>query len=198
MTTLEIRQQKKEKREECKNLRKTITSSEKSELDKKICDAIVSSQSFKYADVVLLFYPLEHEINLLYVFEQAGKQGKKVAFPKCFDDRRMEFFYVDTLDSMVKGKYNISEPSDVSEENKFENSLHPLCIVPCLAATKNGERLGYGAGYYDRFLHKFDGISACVQYEMLVFDTLVQEKRYDKKVDLLVTEKGVTVVGQKK
>ena len=195
MTTLEIRQQKKQIREECKKIRKSIEKQHKEELDRKICDAIISSVSFHYADTVLLFYPLENEINLLPVFDEALKQGKKVAFPKCMPDRRMEFFYVSSLCELKKGKYNICEPQDVSDENKFDTSCHPLCIVPCLAATKNGERLGYGAGYYDRFLHKFSGISGVVQYEMLVFDTLVQEKRYDKKTDLLITEKGVSVVG---
>lgn len=195
MTTLEIRQQKKSLREECKKIRKGISKDQRQELDQKICKAVVGSQSFHYADAVLLFYPLEYEINLLPVFDEAKKQGKRVAFPKCLPDRRMEFFYVENPDDLVKGKYNIFEPCDVSDENRFVTSLHPLCIVPCLAATKNGERLGYGGGYYDRFLHKFEGISAVVQYESLVFDELVQEKRYDKKCDLLITDRGVSVVG---
>ena len=69
MTTLEIRQQKKNLREECKKARKDISKDQRQELDRKICKAVVDSQSFRYADVVLLFYPLEYEINLLPVFE---------------------------------------------------------------------------------------------------------------------------------
>ena len=58
MTTLEIRQQKKQIREECKKIRKSIEKQHKEELDRKICDAIISSVSFHYADTLLLFYLL--------------------------------------------------------------------------------------------------------------------------------------------
>ena len=97
-----------------------------------------------------------------------------------------------STEELKDGKYGIKAPEEGEE---FETSLHPLCIVPCLAATKSGTRLGYGGGFYDRFLHKFDGISMCVQYDEFVTDIVPQEKRYDKKFDVLVTESGVCVIG---
>lgn len=165
----------------------------KAELDAKICDYIINSVSFRYADTLLMFCPTEDEINILPVFEAAIRNGKRVAFPKCFGKGIMKFFYVDDLSLMKEGRYGIKTPEEGEE---FTFSVHPLCIVPSLSATKKGTRLGYGGGFYDRFLHKFDGISMCVQYDELVTDELPQEKRYDKKFDILVTESGVCVIGQ--
>ena len=191
MSTLETREQKREIRKVNKHKRADMDKSTRAELDGKICESVINSVSFKYADVLLLFYPTSEEINILPLFRAAKESGKRVAFPKCFADGIMKFFYVDDLSTMTEGKYGIMAPV---ENEEFEGSLHPLCIVPSLCATPKGTRLGYGGGFYDRFLHKFEGISMCVQYDEFVVEELPQEKRYDKKFDVLVTESGVRVV----
>ena len=193
MSTEQIRNDKKEIRKVNKQKRAEIDAGKKQELDKRICDYIINSMSFKYADTVLMFCPTDEEINILPVFEAARKLGKRVAFPKCFSKGIMKFFYVDDLSLLREGKYGIKAPEGGEE---FEKNLHPLCIVPSLAATKDGTRLGYGGGFYDRFLSKFDGISMSVQYDEFVVENLPQEKRYDKKFDVLVTESGVYVIGK--
>jgi len=192
MTTQEIRDLKREIRKVNKQKRAEMQSDKKAELDGKICRYIVNSMSFKYADTLLMFCPTDKEIDIMPIFEEARKLGKRVAFPKCFAKGIMKFFYVDDLSQLKDGKYGIKAPEGNEE---FQGSLHPLCIVPSLAAARDGTRLGYGGGFYDRFLHKFDGISMCVQYDEFVGGDLPQEKRYDKKFDVLVTESGVDVVG---
>lgn len=193
MSTEQIRNDKRQIRKVNKQKRAELDKAMKAELDRKVCDNILNSMSFKYADVILMFCPTEDEINILPLFESAKKLGKRVAFPKCFSKGIMKFLYVDELSELKEGKYGIKAPDEGEE---FEGSLHPLCIVPSLAATKNGTRLGYGGGFYDRFISKFNGISACVQYDEFVAESLPQEKRYDKKFDVLVTESGVYVVGK--
>lgn len=193
MSTEEIRNQKREIRKINKQKRAEIQKDIKAEHDARICDYIINSMSFKYADVLLMFCPTNEEINILPLFEAAKNAGKRVAFPKCFAKGIMKFFYVDDISLLVEGKYGIKAPEEGEE---FVSSIHPLCIVPSLAATKKGTRLGYGGGFYDRFLHKFEGISMCTQYDEFVTDQLPQEKRYDKKIDVLVTESGVFVVGK--
>lgn len=192
MTTQEIRNKKNRIRKENKKRRAEMDREIKGIYDDKICENIVTSVSFDYADTVLMFYPTEHEADILPVFDIARKTGKRAAFPKTYDGRVMKFFYVDNLSDMQKGRYGIYEPREGEE---FTEALHPLVIVPCLAASKKGERLGYGGSFYDRFLKGFEGISMCICYESFVQDELPQEKRYDKKVDIILTENGVTVVG---
>lgn len=195
MSTEQIRNDKREIRKVNKQKRADMDKAIKAQLDQKICDYIVNSMSFKYADVLLMFCPTHEEINILPLFEAAKKEGKRVAFPRCYAKGIMKFFYVDDLTLLKEGKYGIKAPDEGEE---FTSSLHPLCLVPCLSATKSGTRLGYGGGFYDRFLHKFDGISMCVQYDEFVTDELPQERRYDKKFDVLVTESGVFAVGRQK
>ena len=193
MSTLETRELKKEIRKVNKQKRAEMPKDIKAEKDGRICDYIINSVSFKYADVLLMFCPANDEIDILPLFEAARKCGKRVAFPRCYAKGIMKFFFVDDLSLLKEGKYGIKAPEEGEE---FVSSEHPLCIVPSLAATKKGTRLGYGGGFYDRFLHKFEGISACVQYDELLQEDLPQEKRYDKKFDILVTESGVCVIGK--
>ncbi len=193
MTTAEIKQKKNTIRQQYKLRRAELDEALKSLYDKNILDNILSSQSFKYSDTVLLFHPLANEVNLLPLFDVAKALGKKVAFPKCFTGGVMKFYFTDDLKELQKGKYGIYEPKDTC--TLFEGSVHPLCIVPCLCADKSGMRLGYGKGFYDRFLKDFEGISACVVYEEFISEKLPSEKRYDKKCDLIITQKEVLVVG---
>lgn len=193
MATQEIRELKRALRKEFKSRRERLDKSVKAALDEKIRSRILNSQSFKYADTVLMFCPTESEVDILPIFEKALSLGKRVAFPRCKKRPDMDFFYVTSLDGLTANSYGIKEP-DLSCE-KFEGSLHPFCIVPCLSSSKNGYRLGYGGGFYDKFLSKFEGISASVVYEDFLSEKIPTEKRYDKKTDLIITEKGVFIVG---
>lgn len=198
MTTQQIREAKRLIRKENKEKRAALSPELKDSLDGKICSFLINSMSFRYADVLLMFCPKEREIDITPVFCEAKKCGKRVAFPRCVSKGVMKFYFVESLDELTEGKYGTREPAE-NPDKEFTSSEHPLCIVPCLAADKRGYRVGYGGGYYDRFLSHFDGISACVQYEMFVTqDGVPVEKRYDKKTDLLITDGGVTVVGKKK
>lgn len=195
MTVQEIRQQKKELRTTFKAKRRTLNPKHKAELDKAVCNGILESVSYKHADVVLMFYPTEYEIDVLEVFEKAKQDGKRVAFPRCVSKSVMKFYFAESLEDFEKSKYGINEPRLSCEEYEQGTYSHPLCIVPCLCAFTDGKRLGYGGGYYDRFLSHFDGISMCVQYEQNLYEQIPFEKRYDKKTDAVVTERAVYVVG---
>ena len=150
MATQEIRELKKALRKEFKSRRNCLEKSGKSALDAKIRSRILNSESFKYADTVLMFCPTEKEVDILPIFEKALSLGKRVAFPRCKKRPDMDFFYVTSLDELEINNYGIAEPKDGCE--KFEGSLHPFCIVPCLTACADGTRLGYGGGFYDKFL----------------------------------------------
>ena len=110
----------------------------------------------------------------------------------------MRFFKVNSINELEnKGMFGIKEPSEYAEEYVPEHTA-ALCLVPGLCFDKRGFRIGYGKGYYDRFLSKFKGISAglvysgCISAEPIAF-----EKRYDKSVDIIFSEKGVDIIAGK-
>lgn len=197
MTTEEIRALKRKLRKQLKDKRQELDKEEKKLLDGKITQNILNSVSYKYADAVLMFYPTENEIDIKEVFSRAKADGKRVAFPRCVSKGIMKFYFAQSEQDFERSSYGILEPKEGCEEYNGEAYLHPLCVVPCLCACHDGKRLGYGGGFYDRFLASFGGISMSVQYEDFIVDDLPFEKRYDKKTDIIVTEKAVYVVGEK-
>jgi 5-formyltetrahydrofolate cyclo-ligase len=80
-------------------------------------------------------------------------------------------------------------PAPREELPAAEATARTLCVLPGLAAGRDGSRLGYGGGFYDRFLATFAGITVFPIYDFLLFDTLPTEP-FDRPVDILIAEKG--------
>ncbi len=195
----EIRTEKNIIREKHKKIRGAIPPEKKSEFDLKICNKIMSLVSYRFAETVLLYAPVNSEIDISPIAEAALAAGKRVAFPRCIPGTyEMEFHYVSSLDELSSGTMNIPEPdvsaplfnaSDIADGNKC------LCIIPALAFDKRGYRIGYGKGYYDRYLSRFRCIRAGVIYSEL-FVPKLPSGRFDLKVDFIVSERGVTMVDE--
>lgn len=95
-----------------------------------------------------------------YCFEM----GIPVAAP-VRGDREMKFYYISGWDELAEGGFNILEP--INRDNEADSDESSLCVVPALSADKSGLRLGYGGGYYDRFLPRFRGTSVVISYNAL-------------------------------
>ena len=80
---INIKEEKNALREKYKKLRADISPEKRAELDAKICNSFISLASFRYANVVLMYAPLEGEIDMMPIAREALKRGKKVAFPRC-------------------------------------------------------------------------------------------------------------------
>ena len=112
--------------------------------------------------------------------------GKKVFYPICTDKSgNMQFKEVSSNDDLEYGMYNILEPKPICKEYKQKET--DIIIVPCLSVDKKGYRIGYGKGYYDRFLQNFQGISLCPCYDELISDVLPTDS-FDVKISFSVTQ----------
>ena len=147
--------------------------------------------SFRFAEVILLYAPIKGEPNLLSVCETAQRLGKAIAFPKCdVETCTMTYHIVPSPDALVQGTYGIAEPP--AEAPAYCPSLdkHDICVVPAVCFDHRGFRIGYGKGYYDRYLSTFGGTSVgFVMSEFLL--PALPRGRFDRAVDLVITEKGV-------
>ena len=152
-----------------------------------ICSAIRALPEYMNATRILVYSPIRREIDLNYLFEYISEDGKKTMFPRCFGEK-MRFADI-TPKELTAGSFGIFEPP---LDHKYEDvySETDVCIIPCLAANKNGCRLGYGGGFYDRFLKSFPGIKVVALYGDFITDEDFSEE-HDVPAGIIVTDKEI-------
>ena len=189
MNRINIKEVKNSIRTEYKEKRKNIPADKKTVMDENICKRFLSLSSYRFADTVLLFAPLPNEINTYPIARDALAKGKKVAFPRCIEGNEMVYHYVQSLDRLKSGKYGIMEPTEDLPLYKNDGG-HTVCVLPAIVYDKKGYRLGYGKGYYDRFLSSFKGVKVGFVYNDFIIDE-IPIGRYDLPSDIVITEKRV-------
>ncbi len=182
---------KAELRKQLKAERKAVAN--KAETDRKISDNLLSFELYKKAKTVLFYAPLDDEINIDSCIEQALFDGKKVALPVCTDKYgNMKFYCINSFFDIKTGFFGVREPdTDICRE--IEDFSSSICIVPAIAYDKKGFRLGYGRGYYDRFLKNYTSHSVGLCYNKLIKDELPIGE-YDIPVDYIICENGIITV----
>ena len=128
------------------------------------------------------YLPYNQEVRTVPMLEQAMKDGKRVAVPKCYGDE-MKFIYMDDLSAVEKGYANIPEP--IADEPVADDPT-ALVLMPGLAFTTDGKRMGYGGGFYDKFLAAEPGhptVALCYAFQMV--EDLPTED-YDIPVDCVL------------
>ena len=188
MTTL--KEEKKKLRTELLDIRNQIVGTEREIAEAAVVSKILSLTSFRFAETVLLYYPIKGEINVLPIAEAAIKAGKRVAFPLCdIESSTMTYHIVSDLSELKEGSYGIPEPSSDLPIYTPTRGKNDLIIIPAVCFDRHGYRVGYGKGYYDRYLNTFGGTAVGVTFNKLLRSE-VPRGRFDKQVSLIVTEKG--------
>ena len=182
---MDIRSCKNELREYFSKKRKSLSSSKKELLDGKISDRLLSMSVFKSSNQILLYSSTDDEISTDIIFHYSLETGKACYFPKCFENKKMSFYRVFGSDELIPEAFNIKAP-------KYENEVYTpmpsdIIIVPAMSYDKKGYRLGYGKGYYDRFLPDFMGTKIGLCYSDFLSDSL-PIGRFDIAVDIIITE----------
>lgn len=171
--------------------RRNMDKDRKKELDDSVCQKILESNTFKNGEIVLSYMPKTEEIDIRPVLEEALRQGKRVAFPLCDPTRReMSFHFVDSLDMLKPGHFGLLEPDENYEKYDCSSKQNAICIIPGIVFDKKGYRIGYGGGYYDRYLSKFKGMKlGIVYYDSII--NMVPRSKFDFSVDVLISERGI-------
>ncbi|MBE6741565.1 MAG: 5-formyltetrahydrofolate cyclo-ligase [Ruminococcaceae bacterium] len=163
----------------------------KADKDKLISEKLYALEAYKSCKTVLTYVSLDDEIKTDDIIIHSLKAGKRVAVPYCKDDMgNMDFYLIDSLTQLSIGSFSVREP-DINECERINSFNDSIAIVPGLIFDKNGYRIGYGKGYYDRFLNEFNGISIGLCYDELLTESLPIDK-HDKNVDILITP-GTTI-----
>lgn len=163
---------------------------DKSELDRRLLAHILAHPWVQEADTVLLYCSGRWEADTHALLDWLLVSGKKAALPVCGEKGSMRFYLLHSTEELQPGAYGIPVPSGREEPVLTERSL---CIVPGVAFAKNGERLGQGGGYYDRFLQLHPALRTMgLTYECLLQDTLPCEA-HDCRVDVVMTDGGAAL-----
>ncbi|MDL2232032.1 5-formyltetrahydrofolate cyclo-ligase [Ruminococcaceae bacterium OttesenSCG-928-L11] len=184
----DLRVYKRSLRQRYRSLRKSLTPEEKTDFDSRILHNLCSLDAYKSCKTVLTYVSTPEEINTHPLIERALADGKTVAVPYCIDGtRNMDFYIIHSLDELVPRTFGVLEP--VAETSrKLTDFRHSICILPGIAFDQYGYRLGYGGGYYDRFLsHVYKGTTIGVCYDRCTKGFL-SHGRYDVPCRMIVTE----------
>lgn len=177
--------EKSDLRKKYRSLRDNIPLDQKSEADKKIFENLINLPEFAEYNNYLLYYSIKSEADTKKLSNYLIENKKKLAFPKCQNSGKMDFFYIDNTENLVISKFGIPEPQ--GNEKKYSGQK-AICIVPAICFDKAAYRIGYGGGYYDRFIEKYpDNLYIGINYSCLIANDL-PHGIYDKKVDIVVTE----------
>lgn len=145
---------------------------------------MLNSKEFKSAKVIGAYYAFGSEVKTDMIITQARTLGKKVALPSVEGDS-LAFYELSSGKYLVKGRFGIMEPLPYGPVDRID-----LLVIPGIAFDKKGYRLGYGKGYYDKFLAKKKVASIGLAYSFQLLESLPIRK-YDKRLDAIATEDGV-------
>ncbi len=184
---MDIRAYKSELRAKVKDYRRSLKTDEKYAMDDSLSDIILKMDLYRNAKSILCYHSTDIEVSTEIIINTALAQGKDVYLPRCIKGtRKMDFIKINSMEDLESGTFGVMEPK-LDLEEKYHNSPDSLCIIPALMYDVRGYRLGYGGGYYDRFLYKYTGAKVGIIYKENVVDKL-KYGRYDIPVDYIVTE----------
>ena len=179
-----------------RRLREDLSEEEKLRLDSEIQSRLLSLREYSQADTVFTYISKELEVDTLAIVQAAWANQKRVAVPRCIPGTRdMEFYYIRSWQDLERASFGVMEPI-VQRCERVEDESRGFCLVPGFSFDVQGFRLGYGGGYYDRFLSRFGGFTVGVCYSFWVQWSL-PHGYYDRSVDLLGTEKYVRRTSKK-
>lgn len=156
--------------------------------DAAICRAVWESELYQNANTMFCYIGTDREIDTRALLLRALADGKTLALPLCVGKGIMEARQIRSLDDLVSGKFGIPAPGadcPIVEPEAFD-----LVIVPCSTGNARGQRLGYGGGFYDRYLGKTNCPRMLLCREKLVKQDIPVEE-HDLIMDYIATEQGV-------
>lgn len=194
---------KKELRKQILQYRDALTDEERHKKSQIITNYIINHPKFQSADSILLFASYKSEVDTTAIMEYALELGKSVYFPKV-QDNEMEFYRIFSQEDLYEGYKGIREPRS-QEELHFEpvEGENILILMPGAVFDLEGNRIGYGGGFYDRFLERLKDLGNGVEdasqaihisrmalaFEcQLVENGMIETEPHDIRVDYIVTE----------
>lgn len=176
---------KDELRKKYLEIRKNIK--DKADQSISIINELIRRDYFIDSETIAIYSSLEDEVNTTMVINMCILLGKHICLPKVIDRETMEFYYINDTDDLVLSKNKILEP-DTSELANIKDI--DLMIIPGICFDKDNNRIGYGKGYYDRYLARNNHVlKVALAFNEQIIDELIPVEEYDVKMDEVILPK---------
>lgn len=183
----EIKHLKKELRRQLIVKQQKLDQNYREEASRRILELLKKQKDYLLAGSIFIYVGKGTEVDTTLIIKDALAKGKRVLVPKTVYLGHMEACEIDSMEDLIPGTHGILEPKDLTY--RMEPEKIDVAFVPCVAFTKDGYRLGYGGGFYDRFLPRGRFKRILVAYSKMEENTLPHDV-YDEKVHGILTEEG--------
>ena len=173
---------KKELRRSIREQKRAMSEAEINARSAKLGELFAASEAYKNAKTIYGYMPYNQEVRTVPMLERALKDGKRVAVPKCYGDE-MKFIFLDDLSKVEKGDAGVPEPI---ADGPVADDETALVLMPGLAFDPQGHRVGYGGGFYDKFLAAepdHPTLALCYAFQML---PSLETEEHDIPVDYVL------------
>lgn len=182
--------EKKQLRSSAIHILKDFSEEEKQKVTHKLTENLLSSSLWEQAKIIGITMAQGFEWDTKLIIEAAWNQNKIAAVPKCIPrERKLTFYQLKTYDQLEVVYYNLLEPKPEVSVRVDKTSIE-LLVVPGLCFDKKGFRIGFGGGYYDRFLADYPNETVSLIHTSQLVDE-VPAKSFDIPVNHLITENGI-------
>lgn len=134
------------------------------------------------------YYPINYEMNILHILKELEMQNVKVSLPITKKNNEMDFYQWSTTDILILNKFGIPEPQ------KIKKVIPDILLIPLVSFDKNLFRIGYGGGFYDRYIEKVSKFKRVIKIGIAHSCQKISKvpiNKYDKKLDMIITEKYI-------
>lgn len=173
---------KRELRRKIREQKRAMTAQQIDEASARLGELFLATEQYRQAKTIYGYLPYNQEVRTVPILERALADGKRVAVPKVYGDE-MRFIYMTDLQTVSTGYANIPEP--IADEPIADDPT-ALVLMPGLAFDPQGHRIGYGGGFYDKFLEEEPAhptVALCYEFQMLPH---LQTEEHDIPVDCVL------------
>ena len=179
-------------RKRIREAQKELTDEYMTEASEAIREQLMRMEEYRKAKTVMLYVNCGKEVVTRTLMDVANRAGKTVCLPLCYDTDQhlMDARLWNAKHKLVAGAYGIPEPA--SDAPVIDPEDIDLVVLPCMSCDAECNRIGHGAGYYDRYLAKLrkDAVTIALCYDAILIDNVPTEE-HDEKVNAVITEKNI-------
>lgn len=181
---------KKEIRNDVMETLRNLSQEDKRIIEHQLYQHLYESQAWQNSTCIAITISRGFEWDTRAIIEEGWKQGKEMVVPKCIPaEKKLNFYRFQDYAELETVYYNLLEPKHIEANHVSSNQIE-LVIVPGVVFNKRGYRIGFGGGYYDRFLSDFDGHTLSLASHLQLMEDIPIEP-HDIPVKQLITEAGI-------